>query len=436
MLGKQWLNRYLRHAGGSMIERCGDRQRKCDGLRKWPFHLFVESLPVMLQVALLLLACGLCLYMSSVNTPIAYTLISLTCLGVLFYIGIVLAGASSYECPFQTPASLPLRVLWTKVGPRLISVVLPIITALFIMGGVFRGHVLSRLSLVGARRRFSSLSEGIRRGLLRIGLCLPPTGLNTHPRSLHPPLPTTRQPSHSPISQEVVPWFSPGELAKVQMKNTSDVRCVSWVIKNITDPEALDAAIRRAGMIRWFDGGTDMEPPYDLLVSIFHACFGSDWEVYPGSRERAYYSGRAILWIHTLAMCKSRTFPLPAALYRATGFEDLQKLLQVLPVMSAEERFGLLLVPNSKCTPSHSQWISNVLLHLSWAKIAPNNFWLRHHRRLIDKVAIPLDASLNYLLMCCNLLGSMLVEEEVMRIEDKSCDFSRPYPSSCSRIIR
>jgi len=55
MLGKQWLNRYLRNSGGSMIERCGDRQRKCDGLKKWPLHFFVESLPVMLQVALLLL---------------------------------------------------------------------------------------------------------------------------------------------------------------------------------------------------------------------------------------------------------------------------------------------------------------------------------------------------------------------------------------------
>ena len=38
MLGKQWLNRYLRNSGGSMIERCGDRQRKYDGLEKWPLH--------------------------------------------------------------------------------------------------------------------------------------------------------------------------------------------------------------------------------------------------------------------------------------------------------------------------------------------------------------------------------------------------------------
>lgn len=45
------MNRHLRHAGGSVIERCGDRQRKCDGLQKWPFYFFVESLPVMLQVS-------------------------------------------------------------------------------------------------------------------------------------------------------------------------------------------------------------------------------------------------------------------------------------------------------------------------------------------------------------------------------------------------
>jgi len=52
MLGKQWLNRYLRHAGRSMIERCGDRQRNFDVLEKWPFRSLIESLPIMLQIAL------------------------------------------------------------------------------------------------------------------------------------------------------------------------------------------------------------------------------------------------------------------------------------------------------------------------------------------------------------------------------------------------
>ena len=112
MLGKQWLNRYSLNSGASMIERCGDRQRKLDGLKKWPLHFFVECLPMMLQTALLFLACGLCRYMWSINAAVARTLISLTGFGVLFYIGVVIAGTSSYACPFQTPVSIFLRRLW------------------------------------------------------------------------------------------------------------------------------------------------------------------------------------------------------------------------------------------------------------------------------------------------------------------------------------
>ena len=99
----------LRNSGGSMIELCGDRQRKCDGLEKWSLHFFIESLPVMLQASLLLLTCGLCRYMWSINTSVAYTLIGLTGLGVIFFVAIVIAGMLSYACPFQTPASTALH---------------------------------------------------------------------------------------------------------------------------------------------------------------------------------------------------------------------------------------------------------------------------------------------------------------------------------------
>ena len=37
-----------------MVERCCDRQRKSDDLEEWSFHIFIESLPIMLQIALLL----------------------------------------------------------------------------------------------------------------------------------------------------------------------------------------------------------------------------------------------------------------------------------------------------------------------------------------------------------------------------------------------
>ena len=214
------------------------------------------------------------------------------------------------------------------------------------------------LSPKGARRQFRNLSGKIQRRLLRIGL-------NVDHIFGHASLPTTQGVSLLFDAQKAIPWFAPGDLARVQMRNADDVRCASWVGKNITDQDAPDAAIQCAGAIRWFDDGIAADPPYDLIVSIFHACFSSDGEVYPGPNDRAYYSGRAILWIHTLATCKSRMIPLPTAQYRATGFYDLQQLLRAISTTSAQDRFGRLLLPRSKFTTSHLQWISNVLLHLS-----------------------------------------------------------------------
>ena len=102
-----------------MIERCGDRQRKRDGLEKWPLHFFVESPgdatgrpPPCLRTFR---------HMWSINTSVAYTLISLTGAGVLFCLTIVIAGISSYACPFQTPASTTLCSPWKKARRGFVS---------------------------------------------------------------------------------------------------------------------------------------------------------------------------------------------------------------------------------------------------------------------------------------------------------------------------
>ena len=115
---------HLRNSGGSMIESCGDRQRKCDGFKKWPLHFLIESLPIMLQAALLILTSGLCRYMWSINTFIAYTLIILTGLGVVFYIAIAIIGTSSRVCAFQTPASTALRGPWKRVRHGIVSFII------------------------------------------------------------------------------------------------------------------------------------------------------------------------------------------------------------------------------------------------------------------------------------------------------------------------
>ena len=55
--------------------------------------------------------------MWSVNTSVARVVITWTVLG-LFFIWIVFAGTSSYECPFQTPASAALRYLKDSATTR------------------------------------------------------------------------------------------------------------------------------------------------------------------------------------------------------------------------------------------------------------------------------------------------------------------------------
>jgi len=250
MLGKQWLNRYLRNAGGSMIERCRDRQRKCDGLAKWSFHLFIGSPPAMLQLSLLLLACGLCRRMWSINIAIARVLIAPTAIGVLFYLTTAVAGMLSYACPFQTPASIALQGLWKKVQRRFISV-------------IPRWKEAISLTRRARNRRIWQLL-----------------------RHQSPPI----TPPESARVQQPEPWLTPKDLAIIQWANADDVRCVSWVLGNIIDPEALDTAIRFAATIRWFEDGINVEPPYDLIVSTLEACFDPTATLHPGLGDRAYHS--------------------------------------------------------------------------------------------------------------------------------------------------
>ena len=133
-----------------MVERCGDRQRKFDGFEKWPLRPFIESLPIILQIALLPLTCGLSRYMWSVNTSVARVVISFTVLGVLFYLGIVVAGMSSYECPFQTPGSTALRRLRQS---KTIRVLLGSLSPLKVISLVYTAWKKTRWALVLAPYR-------------------------------------------------------------------------------------------------------------------------------------------------------------------------------------------------------------------------------------------------------------------------------------------
>ena len=118
MLGKQWLNRYTStDMRGSAIERSQNRQRKLNGIDNWYFEHVMESLPLMLQIALLLLGCALCQYLWEIDITVASVVLGVTSFGVAFYFFVVAAGAASESCPYQTPGSRILRSIASAVPP-------------------------------------------------------------------------------------------------------------------------------------------------------------------------------------------------------------------------------------------------------------------------------------------------------------------------------
>ena len=110
MLGQRWVNHYASmDKRGSVIERCQNRQQKLDAIARWYFNHVLESLPLMLQSALLLLGCALSRYLWEIDITLASVVLGTTSFGILVYLFIVVAGVTSDICPYQVPATSVIR---------------------------------------------------------------------------------------------------------------------------------------------------------------------------------------------------------------------------------------------------------------------------------------------------------------------------------------
>ena len=134
VLGKQWILYYTRvTTWGNVADRGKEHQVKLAGLQKWGLHLIMESLPLMLQLALLLFGVALSVYLWDLNVSIAEAVLVVTSIGLAFYICITLLATIFSDCPFQTPFSILLpkvpllwkefaaiaRVWWRRSTPSL-----------------------------------------------------------------------------------------------------------------------------------------------------------------------------------------------------------------------------------------------------------------------------------------------------------------------------
>ena len=267
MLGKQWVNRYLRNRGGSAADKCRDRQRKLDGLEKWHFHIVIESLPVMLQLALLLLGCALSLYLRTISHTVAGIVIAGTLLGVTSYVFLTLAATLHYNCPYQVPPSLLIRAL---------------IKYLACSNTTF-AHSLRSLtkvfpSIKDIRQTFRLLCTGVYRALEGSG-CIP----SVPDRTEHIPLAVITSSLPPRIFEDVsIDW----EVCK------AETRCISWILSTTTDIDVIYSTVRFAADMVWYPEIVGALSP-NILTNLFLDCL-LDGQPIPGKSQHASSIGMAL----------------------------------------------------------------------------------------------------------------------------------------------
>jgi hypothetical protein len=436
MLGKQWLNRYLRDTGRSIAERCGDRQRKRDGVERWPFEMIIEGLPVMLQIALLLLGAGLSRYMWAINVSVARTIVGLTAFGLAFFILIVVAGTSSYECPFQTPASLTLRALgvhrlFGRLAPFLPSISLPPLRIRQRTGNFGRnlgnilGYILRylysgmQMSVAAVKMTISVIKTAIS-AAIRWFVAL--AHAMRHPVQQHEELARfSSRPAY-------VGWF--GQRQNIIFSHgtdRADARCINWTFDRIAAPEAIDSAFRLACTIRWYHNGVDPGPSSDAFHFMLRRCFELG-KVRPGRRDRAYDCARVICRLYVLAWAKSgaladtrRPSPPPREwVDNAADDHDLRSTLALLYAFSRPGEPSISQKDFAGISAAHATWVSDLLLYLEWARRDVRDRVLFLPALLLrQKAPLSATAVANILVTACVSLEQP-INEEVLLVDDKS----------------
>jgi len=378
MLAKQWLDRYIQRPDMSVTARCRDRQRKCDAIDQWQFQLFIDALPLLLQVALLLLASGLSMYMATNGVYSSEVVIIFTVLGAGIYIVFIIFGAVSSDSPFQTPASAAIRTLFGNI-----LLFFPALEKMFIRGR----KDLSRLVQFGRLPRLLPVSiKDLRNrwtGSLEVDLYV----------------------------------------GSLRSTNADDAHCISWVLKSIADREAIDAALQLAGTVQWFEAGCNSNPPYDLIVTIFRSCFDHTKSLDPKMRDRAYFSATAILQIYTSALREPgkdvSNYCVPVVRRIDTSHID-NEFKSVLGILDSirQEYFPPSLL--SDITPRHALWISGLLLRFvlnESADIVTRSALIHHPDALHYSQwhEFPSRAVKDFILVWCVHLKSKELGREMLR---------------------
>ena len=350
MLGKQWLNRYRQsETHGSTADRSRVRERKLDGIETWKFHIVMESLPVILQCALVLLGFALSRYLWEVNRSVSSVVIGFTSFGFLFYLLVATASVLSFDCPFQTPFSLIVRFIiglaisyWRNLRQT--------------FGPNGESH---QPGILGARRSSPFSTNNVGRGheleaSITALACVAPAA--------------------------VQPWsVDPLFIQETEAEGDRlDVRCINRMFVMSTDPDVVASIMDFIPEIIWHSGVKDvpLKRVYDILIDCFNFS-GPTPVVIPKLRSVAYLSARAFTHIALQRRCITQ--------YEEHEQDDWKALRASHPLLSPTD-YGpdsdlgtvLFMVDTTlgydtgfpwervRMTLPHHAWMSHVLLYRAW----------------------------------------------------------------------
>jgi len=331
MLGKQWLSRYVRvDVHGSIVDRGRQRQRKINGMSTWYFDIVMESLPLLLQAALLLLGYALSTYLFSMDKGASGVVIGFATFGLLFYLIITSVSTISYTCPFQTPFSLIIRFLIKRTGKWL-------------------------RNLSTKKRKSLGPQYGDYTGLPHAN-------------------------GGSPVGHTVLA-MEPPTLFK---KDTDwhdyvlDSDCIAWMFKMSTDADVIKAIIRFIPEVVWHADirAIPLERIYDTVVECLDRSSGHPI-VIKKFRDEAYLSAKALVHLAIQRKCigdESDNFRAISAkhstMHSTMSSQDLDHDADLTSTL------GMIDCVFGNCepigwqglsfTPTHHAWMGHILLCRAW----------------------------------------------------------------------
>ena len=351
MLGKQWLIRYRQNeTHGSAVDRSRVRERKLSGIEAWRFHIVMESLPLILQCALILLGFALSRYLWEVNRSVSSVVIGFTSFGLLFYILITTASIFSFDCPFQTPFSLTVRFV--------IRLAAPYWRSLRRKFGPKKKPPQPRT--LGARRDLSLSMNAVGRGheleaSITALACIAPAAVQ-------------------------FPWsVTPLFIQDVEAEGDRlDARCISRMFVMSTDADVITSIMDFIPEIIWH--GEIKNIPLRRIYRTLMDCFdfsGPGPALTPKSRNVAYLSARAFTHIELQRRCithyeehKQDSWKVLCAEHSHLSHTDYgadsdlaAALFMVDMTLGCDAAF---LWEQIEMSPSHHAWMSHVFLYHAW----------------------------------------------------------------------